>query len=325
MLDEPVVFIAPDDGPAEAGLLFVPRELHTVRNLAGTITYTEGADYLVDRGQGRLVRTPGSRMPLVWPDGLVAHDDVRMHERLVAVSYTHDLEPVPQALAAGAGSTLERTAGRLRRQEPLSICLLGDSIAEGYDASGFHGVPPLQPGFASLVASALGQLHGGPVRLDNLAVAGSSAADGRWLTADAAAKAPHLVIVAYGMNDACWADADEFAINMTAILDGIRAKCPEVECLLVSPMLPTPHCHWVMPERFPHYRDALLHLGRREGVAVADVTALWRAVLERKSPYDLTANGTNHPNDFGHRLYVQTLLALVSSPRVEGIEPAARP
>ncbi|MBX7074950.1 MAG: hypothetical protein K1X71_17550 [Pirellulales bacterium] len=26
---------------------------------------------------------------------------------------------------------------------------------------------------------------------------------------------------------------------------------------------------------------------------------------------DLTGNGLNHPNDFGHRLYAQTILALL--------------
>jgi len=33
-----------------------------------------------------------------------------------------------------------------------------------------------------------------------------------------------------------------------------------------------------------------------------------QGLLERKSVYDLTGNGINHPNDFGHRVYAQTIL-----------------
>jgi acyl-CoA thioesterase I len=44
-------------------------------------------------------------------------------------------------------------------------------------------------------------------------------------------------------------------------------------------------------------------------VVLADVTTLWTQLLARKSYYDVTGNGLNHPNDFGHRLYAQVILA----------------
>ena len=34
-------------------------------------------------------------------------------------------------------------------------------------------------------------------------------------------------------------------------------------------------------------------------------------VINNKHDLDLTGNGLNHPNDFGHRLYAQTILALL--------------
>jgi hypothetical protein len=49
---------------------------------------------------------------------------------------------------------------------------------------------------------------------------------------------------------------------------------------------------------------------REKGIAVADVTSLWTKALERKTFYDLTGNGVNHPNDFGHRLYAHVLIEL---------------
>ena len=79
-------------------------------------------------------------------------------------------------------------------------------------------------------------------------------------------------------------------------------------------MLPTPECDFVIQDHFPAYRDALENLSG-PGAALADMTTLWVDLLARKSPYDLTGNGLNHPNDFGHRLYAQMILALLTGER----------
>ena len=50
------------------------------------------------------------------------------------------------------------------------------------------------------------------------------------------------------------------------------------------------------------------------GCALADVTTFWLALLERKGALDLTGNGLNHPNDFGHRFYADVVLATVGLP-----------
>jgi len=185
--------------------------------------------------------------------------------------------------------------------------LTGDSISEGYDASGFHGAAPHQPAFGQLVASGLERHYGGSVRLTNLATAGWTAADGLWDTARIAAVKPDLVIVAFGMNDACYAQADEFVANVSTLLKNVRNEVADVEFVVVSPMLPTPDCTWVVASRFDEYRTALAGL-IGEGVVLADVTGLWSQITARKDPHDLSGNGLNHPNDFGHRLYAQTIL-----------------
>ena len=43
---------------------------------------------------------------------------------------------------------------------------------------------------------------------------------------------------------------------------------------------------------------------------MADVTSVWLELAKRKPYWDYTGNGLNHPNDFGHRLYAQVILAL---------------
>jgi lysophospholipase L1-like esterase len=114
------------------------------------------------------------------------------------------------------------------------------------------------------------------------------------------------------MNDAGYAEADEFVANVSGVLQGVREAVAHVEFVVVSPMLPTPECHWVVASRFVAYRAALAGL-IGEGVVLADLTGLWSGLVTRKNPHDLSGNGLNHPNDFGHRLYAQMILASLAS------------
>jgi lysophospholipase L1-like esterase len=276
---ESIVFIARHDRAAEGCLLFAPDDILAVTSAAADVTYREGADYLVDRRAGRLVRAAGSRMPEIRPDSI----GTLLHDRVVAVTYNHSGDSSRHSRAAGTHARDRATEAR----EPVTICLTGDSISAGYDVSGFHRVPPYQPAFGELVAIALEQQYGAPVRLHNLATAGWTAADAAWDTARIAAQEPDLVIIAFGMNDAGYADAGEFAGNVSSVMHRVRADVADVEFVIVSPMLPTPECSWIIPARFAEYRAALAEL-TGEGVALADVTGLWTELVARKNPYDLS-------------------------------------
>lgn len=48
------------------------------------------------------------------------------------------------------------------------------------------------------------------------------------------------------------------------------------------------------------------------GVSVLDMTSVWDDLLKRKSYWDLSENGINHPNDFGQWLYVIALSELLA-------------
>ena len=306
MHGESAILVARGDEPPEASLLFAPREILNVVSAAGDTTFAEGADYMVDRGAARIVRVAGSRMPAVTPEAIACADGGLTHPHTIAITYTHDRDPA-MAVPAESLGVVARAPRRLQQRQPVTICVVGDSISEGYDSSGFHGLPPHQPGYARLVADGLEQEYGGPVRLHNFAVAGSTAADALWDTERVAAVKPDLAIVAFGMNDAGYADAGEFAGNVAALVARIRGASPEVEFVLVSPMLPAPACAWVAHDRFGEYRAALAQLAG-DGVVFADVTGIWTAMLARKQPHDLSGNGLNHPNDFGHRVYAQVVL-----------------
>ncbi len=75
---------------------------------------------------------------------------------------------------------------------------------------------------------------------------------------------------------------------------------------------------------FAAYRDELKKLAT-ENAALADLTEVWTILLEHKHDLDLTGNGLNHPNDFGHRLYAQAILECLPRQNTSRSDAALRP
>ena len=126
----------------------------------------------------------------------------------------------------------------------------------------------------------------------------------------AIAEAPDLFLVAFGMNDAsCGCPAADYRENIRQMAAAMRAARPECDIIGVATMTANPDWNCYAPALYPAYRDELLAL-RAPGFAAADVTAVWSWIAGRKKFLDLAGNGVNHPNDFGHRLYADVVLAL---------------
>ena len=231
------------------------------------------------------------------------------HDRDVEVTYRRrdgKFDPV-----AVVGS-LPRTRARLKAGEALTLGVSGDSISTGLDASALVKAAPNQPGYPDLVAAQLRATFDSRVTLKNRAVAGWSVAHGVKDLDALLAEKPHLVIVAYGMNDVGRRDPKWFGDQTRAILDRIKGHDKETEVILVAPMLGNGAWTATPRDMFPRYRDELRRLAGA-GVALADVTAVWEVLLRHKHDLDLTGNGLNHPNDFGHRLYAQAVLATLTA------------
>jgi acyl-CoA thioesterase I len=319
--------------PATSSLLMAPDGPVSLRSATREFEYVEDVDYTVDKASGLLTRTSGSRIPKTTvaelhpaldPDGsgfmhvrgnpntfLMVGDGDVFHRRQAAASYWFDKAQWTGYTSDFAGASVPRTLERLRRGEALTLCLMGDSISEGYNASGFIGAPPYQAPYGALVAEGLERFYRSPVTLRNFATAGWTSDEGLGAVGAVAAEQPHLVLIAFGMNDAGYADPAEYATNIRAMVEGIRQPAPSTEFVLLSPMLPNPEWHYPQMERFAGYQRVLSDLCG-PGVILADLTALWTDVMVRKTAYDLTGNGINHPNDFGHRLYSQTILSLLA-------------
>jgi lysophospholipase L1-like esterase len=320
MVGEPVLFVQDEGQTAAAGrLAFVPLAMPTVQSPDGQTVFVAGRDFAWQQGSNRITLLPGSRIPsktaaeMVPPPGtpntlfgLLFAEGHFFHDLQMQVSYQHEVEwPLPP-LEPWPG--LHRTRGILAAKAPLRIVALGDSITEGYNASGFakSAAPPHQPAYPQQVADSLQARFGGPVSMVNLGLAGTAASWGLEMVAKVREANPDLVLLAFGMNHN--EPAAEFAVVMQKLRDAVMTACPDADVVLVAPMTGNPRAF--PTERFIGYRDALRGL-TSDRVALADVTTPWLELLRRKSFADLSGNHINHPNDFGHRLYAEVVCALL--------------
>jgi len=212
---------------------------------------------------------------------------------------------VPKPSAALLPNAMEK----LRKKEPLKLVVFGDSISHGACASAKFHKWPYQLPYAGLVVEALKTEYGGPVEMVNLSLDGSKSEWGAAHAGDVAAEHPDLVIVGFGMNDGNGVSSAQYGANIRSIMEQVRKTNPAAEFILVAPMLPNPEWRPVL-EQFLQNRGALQGMVG-QGVAMADMTAIWAGFLKQKKFMDLTGNGLNHPNDFGHSVYAQVIVALL--------------
>jgi len=333
MRGETVLFVkGNDDDRPRATLLFVPTKILAVTSSSGETTYTEGKDYVWRPGTRRIELPPGSRIVFKTPQELrrpagsqrhrLTHRDGNgeilfgalheYHAMQTAVTYAHRPDAWTSPRPAFAGKQLPQTLAKLRAKKPLCIVLHGDSISTGCNASGWSSepLPPYQPPFQELFARNLEAAYGGKVALKNISLGG---ADTRWglsTISQVIEAEPDLVILAFGMNDSASRRPADFQALTRQMTDAVRKARPQAEFILVAPMLPNRGWTLLHHDYFPPYRDALAELCG-PGVALADMTSIWNEMFKQKQDWDLTGNGVNHPNDFGHRVYAQVLSALL--------------
>lgn len=337
---ESVLFVKGAEGAAAAKLLYDAERLLEVRSADGRSVFEAGRDFRPTADGSGLELTTESRIPFLEESALfppkdaprsIAHkmgdpetnvlfdNEHWFHDQQVEVSYVPRNPRWDAHVPTFAGDRLPRVAARLKNKEPLTIVVTGDSISNGFNASEFTNTAPHSPPYPKLVAGQLERTSGSKVELHNLAVNGWSSAQGAADFAKAARLNPDLVIIAFGMNDVGQRDPEGYKANIKSMLDQLHEAKPDAEVILVATMTGNPDWRATPAEMFPVYRDALKSL-EGPGVAVADLTAIWQRLLERKRFVDLTGNGVNHPNDYGHRVYAQALLSLLVDPAAAALK-----
>jgi acyl-CoA thioesterase I len=329
---ESVLFVKEhDSAAAEAALLFVPTKILSVQSSSVEVTYEQERDYVWEPGSRTLTLPEGSRIPCQTvqdlrrpagsqPHRLTHHDGNgeilfggghEYHDMQTTITYEHELSPWPGRVPTFSGAQLPHTRARLEAGGPLTIALLGDSISTGCNVSGWAKTAPFQPPFQELFATNLEAVYGSNITLKNFSIGGTDTSWGLQNIGPVIESDPDLLILAFGMNDnPAGRPAHGYQANIGAMIEAVRAVKPDTEFILVATMLGNKDWTYIKPELFSPYRDALKKLCA-QGIVLADMTSIWTELFKQKKDWDMTGNGVNHPNDFGHRIYAQVLSTLL--------------
>ena len=212
-----------------------------------------------------------------------------------------DIYPVGPAstFPAPDGAGTQGTRRLLESGAQVTMVALGDSVTCGGEAS----KPELA--FPELLASALRERYPrAQVRLVNAGVGGTNSDYAlERLDRDVLAARPQLVVIEF-INDFGWPPA-KIKENYRQLVGRLRAAGAEVVIL-------TPHLIW--PEWMGSFQvayRALVEVAAELGVGLADGSARWAALRQVGIPYEtLLVNCINHPDDRGHRLFLEALLPL---------------
>ena len=167
------------DRPAAANLLFSPSGDLVLTHAARTVTYREGLDYAVRKGSRTVTLLPQSRIPFLDKAELyrpansalaIAHkrdnpdtwlyfsEGHHFHDLQVEASYSHDSKwpgyvPVCQAHA------FPKTLAGLKAGKPVTVCIIGDSISWGANASKCMEALPRMPPYGVLFTEELHRMY----------------------------------------------------------------------------------------------------------------------------------------------------------------------
>ncbi|MEI6534282.1 MAG: SGNH/GDSL hydrolase family protein [Verrucomicrobiaceae bacterium] len=318
--NEPLLFVQEEGQPAAtAQLLFTPSAMPRITHPDHSMIYNPDRDYVWTPGSKVVTLTGSSRIPfkthgqMMPPKGSpnmiadVLHSEGHFfHDLQVQASYTTIEKWDGPALLAET-EKLKISVAKLKSRQPVSIVALGDSITEGYNASGFRELktPPFQPPYPQLVGNSLQERFGSTTSVVNLGHAGAVSSAGFNDLPKLVEAKPDIVLIAYGMNHG--EGGEEYGQKIKKLLDAVKSGSPGTDVVLVASMGGNPRIF--PPARFDTYRDALKKL-EGPGVAVADVISVWGWMLRTKRFSDLSGNNVNHPNDFGHRVYAQVIVHL---------------
>ena len=208
---------------------------------------------------------------------------------------------------------------------PVLIVALGDSVTQGCAADGvmdpehvYHNElkKMLEKRFPNSVFSVINagcsgeSLPGGVARLER----------------DVLRHDPDLVIVGYGLNDACAGTADS-ASDFGALLSSMVKKIREsngADVILLTPNMMITHDNPAVAEKWR--KSVGLFIGkqtdgtldayaaeiRRADADVADVYADWKRMENcRVDTTLLLSNGINHPNADMHRMAAEKIMEVV--------------
>ena len=309
-------------GDTPAKLLFHPSGPVKLIDPASGRSYEEGRDFVLDRISGSIFRAEHSSLPSLAEEDLYPAEKISFYPALDANAVPGGSNGKNLRFDAGlffAGRQVEAEYDTDREEWPdgafrespflphrgsfRRMVSLGDSITEGYNASGYIGGAPFRKPYAGRVAEALN------AELINLGKNGASSSLLGELTEKTVGLHPDLITIAFGMNDLMKYSPEQYVDNIASGVRSLKNALPFACVVVVTPMCGNPEWSRTPVETARAFAFALHEWATREKVVCADLFSVWDFVLSRKGFFSMTGNGVNHPNDFGHFLYAKTILA----------------
>ncbi len=249
----------------------------------------------------------------------------------VLISYRHNdtwRGRMPESKAA----QFARFFDKLSRGEEATVVFYGDSITTGCNSTAVFGLAPYTPSFPYMITKVIADRYGYEISIDadpnafmksgeaprtgkrvlhyvNTAVGGM---DSSWGLQNAqervSAYKPDLLVLAFGMNDG-GKPTEEFLRITQETVDLVRTSCPLVDVCLLATMLPHHRAAGFYGYQYTYEAALEAYAEGQAHMAVAPMTSVHAALLEKKEYYTMTGNNINHTNDFLSRVYAMTVLA----------------
>jgi lysophospholipase L1-like esterase len=203
------------------------------------------------------------------------------------------------------------------RQPPVQIIAFGDSVTQGVME---HLILDSNVVYHRLLQQHLERFY--PTTTFNTINAGVS---GDWAKAaldrlerDVIRHQPDLVLVAFGLNDACTGTEDEFKAALNQIVTEVRRQT-QADILLLTPSFiatrSTPRIHpdhvnfvetlirTQIDGKLDRYAEIIRSVAKTNKVLLADVHREWTRLSQTGVDTNLwLINGLNHPDARGHHL-----------------------
>jgi lysophospholipase L1-like esterase/cephalosporin-C deacetylase-like acetyl esterase len=199
---------------------------------------------------------------------------------------------------------------RLASGEPTRIVCFGDSITGAYYHTGGERA------WCDMLGLALQRIYPqSHPEMINAGISGHTTANGlARMEKDVVAKQPHLVVVAFGMNDVARGSLDDYVANLTTII----RRSHEAGAAVV---LCTPNTVYENSGRpiakLSELSERVRKLAKEQNVVLADCFGETTALKERDQLlWMLSMSDEIHPNMNGHRQMAETVAMALTEKRV---------
>ena len=281
---------------------------------SGSITYKEGRDFTINYKKGTIARTLKSRIPNYANHSLFEKINFNQYEvknysnnpYFIWVDYaTNKNEILVDSM--DQSQYLRAFRNKLERGVPVNIISYGNSIAAGMESTND------QLRFQNRWINHLKTLFPtSNIKLEDATLPGYTTLEAiAYWEAYIGRKNPDLVLLGWGMNEANIGGMTPSDYKRNLITLAQKSKqFKNAEVVIYSCFRPNEN--W----RFASHKMELYTQAAKEAAATAncayvDVYGVYEKVFARKNQPSLLSNNINHPNNFGHWLYLRAFMNVV--------------